>query len=185
MFSAFKFDLVVVQSLSRVWLLATPKTAAHQASLSITISVSLLKLMSIESVMPSNISSSVAPFSSCPQFLPAKFDLHTPFQAHSSSVSNTDHRASKTTSFNSDNTKFNLNYKVCVLATVWIYSIFPLYKVLFMNILKTHICKCSIQFKKLQMCGNSICQFKFILFYQILTLGDISTFFLIFHFPFL
>ena len=33
---------------------ATPWTAAHQASLSITISWSLLKLMSIESVMPSN-----------------------------------------------------------------------------------------------------------------------------------
>ena len=35
-------------------LFATPWTAAHQASLSITISQSLLKLMSIESVMPSN-----------------------------------------------------------------------------------------------------------------------------------
>ena len=43
-----------VQSLSRVWLLATPWTAARQASLSITNSWSLLKLMSIESVMPSN-----------------------------------------------------------------------------------------------------------------------------------
>ena len=43
-----------VQSLSRVWLFATPWTAAHQASLSITNSQSLLKLMSIESVMPSN-----------------------------------------------------------------------------------------------------------------------------------
>ena len=43
-----------VQSLSRVQLLATPWTAAHQASLSITNSQSLLKLMSIESVMPSN-----------------------------------------------------------------------------------------------------------------------------------
>ena len=40
--------------LSRVRLLATPWTAAHQASLSITISWSLFKLMSIESVMPSN-----------------------------------------------------------------------------------------------------------------------------------
>ena len=48
------FDLQSVQSLSRVWLFATPWTAAHQASLSITISLSLLKLMSIESVMPSN-----------------------------------------------------------------------------------------------------------------------------------
>ena len=45
---------VVVQSLSHVWLLVTPWTAACQASLSFTISQSLLKLMSIESMMPSN-----------------------------------------------------------------------------------------------------------------------------------
>ena len=43
-----------VQLLSRVRLFATPWTAAHQASLSITNSQSLLKLMSIELVMPSN-----------------------------------------------------------------------------------------------------------------------------------
>ena len=43
-----------IQSLSCVWLFATPWTAAHQASLSITNSQSLFKLMSIESVMPSN-----------------------------------------------------------------------------------------------------------------------------------
>ena len=43
-----------VQSLSRVRLFVTPWTAACQASLSITNSQSLLKLMSIESVMPSN-----------------------------------------------------------------------------------------------------------------------------------
>ena len=43
-----------LQSLSRVQLFATPWTAAHQASLSITNSRSLLKLMIIESVMPSN-----------------------------------------------------------------------------------------------------------------------------------
>ena len=43
-----------VQSLSHVQLFATPWTAAHQASLSITNSWSLLKVMSIESVMPSN-----------------------------------------------------------------------------------------------------------------------------------
>ena len=43
-----------VQSLSHVRLFATPWTAAHQASLSITNSQSLLKLMSIESMMPSN-----------------------------------------------------------------------------------------------------------------------------------
>ena len=46
---------VVGQSLSHVWLFATPWTVApHQASLSFTISWSLLKLMSIESMMPSN-----------------------------------------------------------------------------------------------------------------------------------
>ena len=43
-----------VQSLSRVRLFATLRTAARQASLSITNTRSLLKLMSIESVMPSN-----------------------------------------------------------------------------------------------------------------------------------
>ena len=43
-----------VQSLSHVWLFATPWTAAHQASLSITNSQSLLKLLSIELMMPSN-----------------------------------------------------------------------------------------------------------------------------------
>ena len=46
--------VVSVQSLSRVRLFATPWTAANQASLFITNSQSLLKLMSIESVMPSN-----------------------------------------------------------------------------------------------------------------------------------
>ena len=50
----FQPSLKVVQLLSPVWLFATPWTAAHQASLSITISWSLLKLMSIKSLMPSN-----------------------------------------------------------------------------------------------------------------------------------
>ena len=59
------------QSLSRVRLFATPGTAARQASLSITNSWSLLKLMFIESVMPSTISSSVVPFSSHLQYFPA------------------------------------------------------------------------------------------------------------------
>ena len=48
------FKFTGVQSLSHVWLFATPWTAAPQASLSITNSQSLCKLMSIESVMPSN-----------------------------------------------------------------------------------------------------------------------------------
>ena len=51
--ASFTF-VVVVQSLSRVQLFATPWTAEHQTSLSFTISRSLLKLMSIKSVMPSN-----------------------------------------------------------------------------------------------------------------------------------
>ena len=48
------FTFVVVQSLSCVQLFATPWTAERQTSLSFTISRSLLKLMSIESVTPSN-----------------------------------------------------------------------------------------------------------------------------------
>ena len=50
-----------VQSLSRVQLFATPWTVARQASLSITNSWSLLKLMSIELVMPSHPLSSPFP----------------------------------------------------------------------------------------------------------------------------
>ena len=52
LYSRFLFSSV--QSLSHVWLFATPWTAAHQASLPITNSWSLLKLMSFELVMPSN-----------------------------------------------------------------------------------------------------------------------------------
>ena len=47
----------------------TPSTAARQASLSFTVSQSLLKLMSIESIIPSNLILS-HPFSSCPQSFP-------------------------------------------------------------------------------------------------------------------
>ena len=59
------------QSLSHVWLFATPWTAACQASLSINNSRSLLKLMSIESVMSSNHLILCHPFSSCLQSSPA------------------------------------------------------------------------------------------------------------------
>ena len=48
------FSSAVFQSLSCIRLFVTPWTAAHQASLSFAISWSLLKLMSIESMMPSN-----------------------------------------------------------------------------------------------------------------------------------
>ena len=64
-----------VQSLSRVRLFATPWTAACQASLSIINSQSLLKLISIESVIHPAISSSVVPFSSCLQSFPVSGSL--------------------------------------------------------------------------------------------------------------
>ena len=54
MFEYLGIQLSSVQLLSHVRLFATPWIAAHQASLSITNSQSLLKLMSIESVMPSS-----------------------------------------------------------------------------------------------------------------------------------
>ena len=60
-----------VQSLSRVWLFATPWTAAHQASLFITNSHSLLKLMSIGSVMPSNHFILYRPLLLLPSILPS------------------------------------------------------------------------------------------------------------------
>ena len=63
-------QLSSIQSLSRVQLSATPWTAAHQTSLFITSSLGLLKLMSNKSVMPSNYSSYVIPFSSCLQSFP-------------------------------------------------------------------------------------------------------------------
>ena len=50
----FKVQFSSVQSLSRVWLFETPWITAPQASLSTTNSQSLLKLMPIESVMPSS-----------------------------------------------------------------------------------------------------------------------------------
>ena len=60
-----------VQSLSRVWLFVTPWTAAHQASLSITNSGILLKLMSIELVRPSNHL-----ILYCPLLLPPNLSQH-------------------------------------------------------------------------------------------------------------
>ena len=61
-----------VQSLSRVWLFATPWTAAHQASLSITNSQSLLKLMSIELVMLSNHLILCCPLLLLPSIFPSR-----------------------------------------------------------------------------------------------------------------
>ena len=60
-----------VQSLSHVQLFVTPWTAARQASLSITSSQSLLKLMSIESVMPSNHLILLCPLLLLPSIFPS------------------------------------------------------------------------------------------------------------------
>ena len=60
-----------VQLLSHVWLFATSRTAACQVSLSITNSRSLLKLMFIKLVIPSNHLILCVPFSSCLQSFPA------------------------------------------------------------------------------------------------------------------
>ena len=60
--------IISVQSHSCVWLFVTPRTAAHQTSLSITNSRSLFKLMSIESVMPYNHL-----IFCCPLLLPSVF----------------------------------------------------------------------------------------------------------------
>ena len=67
MYTVLLYQFSSVQLLSHVLLFVTPWTAVHQASLSFPISWSLLKLMSIKSVMPS----SAIPFSSCLQSFPA------------------------------------------------------------------------------------------------------------------
>ena len=65
------YCIVVIRSLSRDWLFATPWTAAFQASLSFTSSWSLLKLTSIESVMPSNRLILCRPLLLLPSVLPS------------------------------------------------------------------------------------------------------------------
>ena len=67
-------EVVIVQFLSRIQLFTTPSTEAYQASLSFTISWSLLKLMSIESdaIQPYYPQPLILiPFSSCFQSFPA------------------------------------------------------------------------------------------------------------------
>ena len=75
-------------SVTQSWLFVTPWTVACQASLSTTNSGSLLKFMSIESVMHPTISSSVIPFSSCPQSFPASesFPMSQPFTSSGQSI---------------------------------------------------------------------------------------------------
>ena len=61
---------IAVQSLSHIRVFETPWTAAHQASMSFTISWSLLKLMSIKLVMPSNRLILCRPLLPLPSILP-------------------------------------------------------------------------------------------------------------------
>ena len=63
--------VAIVQLPSQIRLFVTPWTAACQASLSCTISQSLLRLMSVESVMPSNCLILCCPASSCLESFPA------------------------------------------------------------------------------------------------------------------
>ena len=65
------YVLSSVQSLSRVWHFVTPWTAAPQASLSLTNSLSILNPCPLSWWCHSTISSSVVPFSFCPQSFPA------------------------------------------------------------------------------------------------------------------
>ena len=61
----------VVEPISHIWLFVIPWPAAHQASLSFTISQSLLKLMSIESVMPSSHLTLCRPLLLLPSIFPS------------------------------------------------------------------------------------------------------------------
>ena len=70
-FSVNELTVVAVQSFSHVQLFVTPWTAACQASLSFTVSWNLLKLMSIESVMPSKHLTLCCPLLLLPSIFPS------------------------------------------------------------------------------------------------------------------
>ena len=76
----------VVQLLSRVWLFATPWTAARQASQSFTISWSLLKFMSIESVMLSGYLILCRPLLLLPSIFPRFFPMSRLFASSGQSI---------------------------------------------------------------------------------------------------
>ena len=69
------FSTFIIQLLSHVQLFVTPWAAAHQASLSFTISWSVFKLMFIQSVMPSNHLILCCHFSSCPHYFQASWSF--------------------------------------------------------------------------------------------------------------
>ena len=74
--------VVIVQSPSHVWHFTTPWTAAHQASLSLTISLSLPKLMSIESGISSNHLILCHPLLLLPSVFPSIRDLSNELAVH-------------------------------------------------------------------------------------------------------
>ena len=74
--------VTVVQSLRCVWLFETPWTTECQASLSFTISWSLLKLVSIESVMPSNYLILFRPLLFLPSIFPSMRVFSSEFSSH-------------------------------------------------------------------------------------------------------
>ena len=98
--SATKLRLILcdpmVQFLSHVWLFATPWTAGHQASLSITNSQSLPKLMSVEPVMPSNHLILCYPLLLLPSIFPSirAFPKIRPFISGGQSIGASNHHQS-------------------------------------------------------------------------------------------
>ena len=80
--SILLFTVAVVPSPSRVWLFMTPRAAAHQASLSLTISKSLPKLMSIASVMPSSHFFLWGPLPLLPSIFPSIRDFSNELTVH-------------------------------------------------------------------------------------------------------
>jgi len=86
--SLAKYGISSVQSLSHIQLFATPWTVARQASLSITNSQSLLKLMSLELVMPSNNLILCHPLFLLPQSFPASgsFQMSQFFESGGQSI---------------------------------------------------------------------------------------------------
>ena len=87
------FVVLVVQLLSCIWLFAPPWTVAHQASLSFTVSQSLLRLLSIESVRPSNYLILCHPLLLLPSIVPSirvfsnqKVFIHFTFICHFISI---------------------------------------------------------------------------------------------------
>ena len=101
--------VIIVQSLSRVWLFTTPWPAARRASLSITNSQSLLQLTSIESVMPSNHLILWGPFLLLPSIFPSIMSVFFFFflvsQLFSSSGLSMKHSAT--------NKRFSITGKLC------------------------------------------------------------------------